>query len=47
MKKLTLNKIKMKIEVCTGKTCKGKFSEYITKRIENDIAKFDIKGTQL
>jgi len=34
----------MKIEVCTGKTCKSKFSEYIKVRLENDMKKFEIEG---
>jgi len=27
----------MKLQVCTGKSCAGKFSKYIKTRIENDI----------
>lgn len=34
----------MKIEVCTGKSCKGRFSEYILTRIKNDIEKYKISG---
>lgn len=26
----------MKVQVCTGKSCKGRFSNYIITRIEND-----------
>lgn len=34
----------MKIQICNGKMCKSRFSEYIKKRIENDIEKFDLKN---
>lgn len=34
----------MKIWICNGKTCKWKFSEYITKRLNWDIEKFDINN---
>lgn len=27
----------MKIKICTGKMCKERYSEYIIKRIKNDI----------
>lgn len=34
----------MKIQVCTGRSCKWKFSEYILKRIEADTKKFDLQN---
>jgi len=37
----------MKIQVCTGKMCKSRFSEYIIKRIESDIEKFKIQNISL
>ncbi len=37
----------MKIQVCTGKTCQSKFSKYITKRIKNDIEKFNLKNIEI
>ena len=33
----------MKIQVCTWGSCKSKFSEYIIKRLENDVEKFNYK----
>lgn len=30
----------MKVQVCSGWSCKSKFSEYIIKRLENDTIKF-------
>lgn len=27
----------MKVKVCTGDSCKNRFSEYIVERLENDI----------
>lgn len=37
----------MKIQVCTGKSCKGKFSEYIIKRINWDIEKFHLDNVSI
>jgi NADH:ubiquinone oxidoreductase subunit E len=37
----------MKIQVCTGASCKAKFSDYIIKRIERDIEKFDLKNIEI
>ncbi len=37
----------MKIEVCTGKACKSRFSQYITKRLENDIQKFNLEDMEI
>lgn len=34
----------MKIQVCTWKSCKGRFSEYILKRIASDIEKFKLEN---
>lgn len=34
----------MKIKVCTWKSCKSKFSEYIFDRIERDIVKFNLEN---
>lgn len=34
----------MKIQVCTGKSCKSRFSEYIIKRIEGDKKKFNLEN---
>jgi NADH:ubiquinone oxidoreductase subunit E len=34
----------MKIQICNGKVCKGKFSEYIMKRITQDISKFNLEN---
>ena len=34
----------MKIQVCNWKSCKSHFSEYITKRLNWDIEKFDIQN---
>lgn len=36
----------MKIEVCTGKSCKGRFSEYILTRIKNDVEKYGISSLE-
>ena len=33
----------MKVQVCQWKSCKEKFSEYITTRLENDKEKFDFE----
>lgn len=32
----------MKLQVCHGKTCTERFSEYINTRLENDKSKFDL-----
>nr|MDD3720280.1 (2Fe-2S) ferredoxin domain-containing protein [Candidatus Gracilibacteria bacterium] len=32
----------MKIQVCNGKICKERFSEYILKRLERDKEKFEL-----
>jgi NADH:ubiquinone oxidoreductase subunit E len=32
----------MKIQVCTGKACREKFSNYILKRLENDKENFKL-----
>lgn len=37
----------MKIQVCTGKSCKWKFSEYIIKRINWDIEKFHLDNVSI
>ncbi|MDD5770102.1 MAG: (2Fe-2S) ferredoxin domain-containing protein [Candidatus Gracilibacteria bacterium] len=37
----------MKIQVCTGKSCKLKFSEYIIKRISQDKEKFNLHNITL
>lgn len=34
----------MKVQVCTWKTCKSKFSNYIITRLENDKQKFDLSS---
>jgi len=34
----------MKIQVCTWRSCKWNFSEYIIKRLEGDIQKHDLKN---
>lgn len=33
----------MKISVCNGKMCKSRFSEYILKRLNADIQKFNLE----
>lgn len=37
----------MKIQVCTGKSCKSRFSEYIIKRVEWDVKKFNLENITL
>lgn len=37
----------MKIQVCVWKSCKGKFSEYIIKRINWDISKFNLENVSI
>lgn len=34
----------MKIQVCTWKSCKSRFSEYILKRVNSDIEKFHLEN---
>ena len=34
----------MKVKVCTGKGCKGRFSEYILTRLKNDKKFYDKDG---
>ncbi len=33
----------MKVEVCTGRTCKSRFSGYILTRLENDKKNLNLK----
>lgn len=37
----------MKVQVCHGKTCKEKFSEYTCTRLENDKAKFNLDNLEI
>ncbi len=37
----------MKIQVCTGKRCSEKFSEYIIKRLQNDKIFYDISDIDI
>lgn len=37
----------MKIQVCTGKSCKSKFSEYIIKRLQSDTEKFKLENVTI
>lgn len=37
----------MKIQVCTWKACKSRFSEYILKRISDDSVKFELSSSQV
>lgn len=37
----------MKIQVCTWKMCKSRFNEYITKRLNADVEKFNLKNVIL
>jgi hypothetical protein len=34
----------MKIVICKGKACQDRFCNYIDKRLNADIAKFDLKN---
>ncbi|NDK09085.1 hypothetical protein EOM39_07665 [Candidatus Gracilibacteria bacterium] len=34
----------MKIQVCMGKSCKEKYSEYILKRLERDKERFNLNN---
>lgn len=34
----------MKIQVCTGKACSERFSEYIVTRVENEKKKYNLKN---
>ena len=36
-----------KVQVCTWWACKWRFSQYILKRLENDIKKFKYKNLEL
>lgn len=37
----------MKVQVCTGKSCKDKFSNYIITRLQNDIKFYDWKNLEV
>lgn len=37
----------MKVHVCTGWSCKSKFSQYIIKRLENDTERFNYKKLEV
>lgn len=37
----------MKVQVCSGKSCSGKFSKYISARIENDIKFSGMKNIEV
>lgn len=37
----------MKIQVCTWKSCKSRFSEYIIKRIEWDKVRFNLENVNV
>ena len=37
----------MKVQVCTWKSCWGKFSKYILTRLENDIKFYDWKNIEV
>jgi len=37
----------MKIQVCTWKNCKSKFSQYIITRLENDKEKFNKENVEI
>ena len=37
----------MKIQVCMWNWCKKRYSEYILKRLENDVERFDMKNVNL
>lgn len=37
----------MKVKICTWKSCKEKFSEYIFDRLQNDKEKFDLKNLEI
>ena len=37
----------MKIQVCTWKTCKGRFSEYILNRLESDKKFYNLKDVEV
>ena len=37
----------MKVQVCDGKSCRDRFSEYIKIRLENDTAFFGKKNIQI
>ncbi len=37
----------MKIQVCSGKSCSERFSEYIIDRLENDVKKFELEDMEV
>lgn len=37
----------MKVQVCTGKSCKDKFSNYIIIRLQNDTKFYDWKNLEV
>lgn len=37
----------MKVKVCTWKTCKEKFSEYIFTRLQNDKKKLEMENLEI
>lgn len=37
----------MDVKICTGKTCSGKFSKYITTRLERDTEFYKWKGVKI
>lgn len=37
----------MKLQVCVWKNCKGRFSEYILKRVQSDVVKFWLENIEL
>ena len=37
----------MEVQVCSGKSCSGKYSKYITTRLENDIKFYDTKNLKI
>ena len=37
----------MKIQVCMWNWCKKRYSEYILKRLENDVERFDMNNVNL
>ncbi|USN59002.1 MAG: (2Fe-2S) ferredoxin domain-containing protein [Candidatus Peribacteria bacterium] len=37
----------MKVQVCTGKTCKERFSQYILTRLQNDKELYDMHSVDV
>lgn len=37
----------MQVQVCSGKSCSGKFSSYITTRLKNDILFYDMGNVEV